>query len=127
IPFRGEHLNGHQFVRKAIEEGASASLWMTDEPNPPKDIPLIFVANPAQALQDMAQVYREKLQCKVIGITGSNGKTSTKDLIYSVLKTRFNVKKTEGNFNNELGLPLTILSLDDDTEYAVLEMGMSDF
>lgn len=127
IPFRGEHLNGHQFVRKAIEKGASASLWMKDEPNPPTDIPLIFVVDPAQALQKMAQVYREKLQCKVIGITGSNGKTSTKDLIYSVLKTRFNVKKTEGNFNNELGLPLTILSLDDDTEYAVLEMGMSNF
>ena len=65
--------------------------------------------------------------CKVIGITGSNGKTSTKDLVASVLAPYFNVRKTEGNFNNELGLPLTILSLDEDTEIAVLEMGMSGF
>lgn len=127
IPFRGEQVNGHRFVEKAIEKGAVASLWMKDEPNPPKDIPLIFVEDPAYALQELARVYRGKLDCKVIGITGSNGKTSTKDLIASVLRTQFNVKKTEGNFNNELGLPLTILSLNDDTEYAVLEMGMSGF
>ena len=65
--------------------------------------------------------------CTVIGITGSNGKTSTKDLVASVLSPYFNVRKTEGNFNNELGLPLTILSLDEETEFAVLEMGMSGF
>ena len=64
---------------------------------------------------------------QIIGITGSNGKTSTKDLVASVLAPYFNVRKTEGNFNNELGLPLTILSLDEDTEFAVLEMGMSGF
>lgn len=127
IPFRGEQVNGHKYVRKAIEMGACASLWMKDEPNPPKDIPLLFVEDPAEALQEMARIYRKKLNCKVIGITGSNGKTSTKDLVASVLKSHFNVKKTEGNFNNELGLPLTIFSLDDETEYAVLEMGMSGF
>lgn len=127
IPFRGELANGHQYVRQAIEKGACASLWMKDEPNPPEGIPLLFVEDPAKALQEMARVYREKLNCKVIGITGSNGKTSTKDLVASVLKPHFNVRKTEGNFNNELGLPLTILSLEDETEYAVLEMGMSGF
>ena len=67
------------------------------------------------------------LQCKVVGITGSNGKTSTKDFIASVLSPYFNVRKTEGNYNNELGLPLTILSLEEDTEFAILEMGMSGF
>ena len=127
IPFRGEHVNGHDYVQQAIKQGAVASLWMKDEPNPPADIPLIFVEDPEMALQEMARIYRGMLQCKVIGITGSNGKTSTKDLIASVLAPYFNVRKTEGNYNNELGLPLTILSLEVDTEIAVLEMGMSGF
>lgn len=127
IPFRGEQVNGHQFVRQAIEKGAAASLWMKDEPNAPADIPLIFIDDPELALQQLARSYRDQLACKFIGITGSNGKTSTKDLVASVLSPYFNVRKTEGNFNNELGLPLTILSLDENTEVAVLEMGMSDF
>jgi len=127
IPFRGEQVNGHKYVMNAIEKGAVASLWMKDEPNPPTDIPLLFVDNPEVALQEMARNYRDELHCKVIGITGSNGKTSTKDLVASVLAPYFKVRKTEGNFNNELGLPLTILSLEEETEYAVLEMGMSGF
>lgn len=127
IPFRGEQVNGHNYVEQAIKQGAVASLWMKDEPNPPTNLPLIFVENPELALQEMARVYRGLLQCKVVGITGSNGKTSTKDLIASVLAPYFNVRKTEGNYNNELGLPLTILSLEEDTEFAILEMGMSGF
>ncbi|WP_432361703.1 UDP-N-acetylmuramoyl-tripeptide--D-alanyl-D-alanine ligase [Sporosarcina sp. UB5] len=127
IPFRGEHVNGHQYVQQAIEKGAAAALWMKDEPDAPTDIPLIFVEDPELALQQLARAYREELACKFIGITGSNGKTSTKDLIASVLSPYFNVQKTEGNYNNELGLPLTILSLDERTEVAVLEMGMSGF
>ncbi|REB07772.1 UDP-N-acetylmuramoyl-tripeptide--D-alanyl-D-alanine ligase [Sporosarcina sp. BI001-red] len=127
IPFRGEHANGHTYVRSAIENGASASLWLADEPNPPEDIPLLFVENAELALQQLARNYREQLTCKVIGVTGSNGKTSTKDLLASVLGDSFAVRKTEGNFNNELGMPLTILSLEEDTEVAVLEMGMSGF
>jgi UDP-N-acetylmuramoyl-tripeptide--D-alanyl-D-alanine ligase len=127
IPFRGEQVNGHTYVEQAIKQGAVASLWMKDEPNPPADLPLIFVEDPELALQEMARVYRGMLHCKVVGITGSNGKTSTKDLIASVLAPYFNVRKTEGNYNNELGLPLTILSLEEDTEFAILEMGMSGF
>jgi len=127
IPFRGEQVNGHNYVEQAIKQGAVASLWMKDEPNPPTNLPLIFVEDPELALQEMARVYRGMLQCKVVGITGSNGKTSTKDLIASVLSPYFNVRKTEGNYNNELGLPLTILSLEEDTEFAILEMGMSGF
>lgn len=127
IPFRGEHANGHTYVRTAIENGASASLWLADEPNPPEDIPLLFVEDAELALQQLARSYREQLTCKVIGVTGSNGKTSTKDLLASVLGAEFAVRKTEGNFNNELGLPLTILSLEEETEVAVLEMGMSGF
>lgn len=127
IPFRGEQVNGHNYVEGAIAKGAAASLWLKDEPNPPQDIPLIFVDDAEHALQEIARVYRKQLDCKIIGITGSNGKTSTKDLVASVLSPYFNVRKTEGNFNNELGLPLTILSLDAETEFAVLEMGMSGF
>jgi len=127
IPFRGEQVNGHKYVESAIKNGAAASLWMKDEPNPPTGIPLIFVDDPEIALQEMARAYRNTLQCTVIGITGSNGKTSTKDLVASVLSPYFTVRKTAGNFNNELGLPLTILGLDEKTEYAVLEMGMSGF
>lgn len=127
IPFRGDQVNGHRYVVSAIEKGAAASLWLKDEPNPPTGIPLLFVDDAEFALQQMARKYRAELACKVIGITGSNGKTSTKDLVASVLSPYLKVKKTEGNFNNELGLPLTILSLEKDTEVAVLEMGMSGF
>ncbi|MDW0110154.1 UDP-N-acetylmuramoyl-tripeptide--D-alanyl-D-alanine ligase [Sporosarcina aquimarina] len=127
IPFRGEHANGHVYVQSAVEKGAAASLWLIDEPNPPADIPLIFVEDAELALQQLARSYREQLTCTVIGVTGSNGKTSTKDLLASVLGAQFAVRKTEGNFNNELGMPLTILSLEEETEVAVLEMGMSGF
>ncbi len=127
IPFRGEKVNGHAFVQNAFEKGAVAALWMVDEPNPPKDVPLLFVESPEKALQQMAAAYREELSTVFIGITGSNGKTSTKDLVAGLLSPYYRVKKTIGNFNNELGLPLTILSLDEDTEFAVLEMGMSSF
>ncbi|EGA88668.1 UDP-N-acetylmuramoyl-tripeptide--D-alanyl-D-alanine ligase [Planococcus donghaensis MPA1U2] len=125
IPFRGENVNGHKYVRSAIELGASASLWQRDEPGAPEDLPLLFVEDCEVALQEMARAYRDELSAMVIGITGSNGKTSTKDLVASVLKPYFKVQKTPGNFNNQLGLPLTILSLEEDTKVAVLEMGMS--
>lgn len=127
IPFRGENTNGHKYVQQAFEAGAAAALWQQDEPNPPKDLPLLIVEDPKTALQEMARAYRDELSTVVIGITGSNGKTSTKDLVASVLKPYFKVQKTQGNYNNEIGLPLTILSLDEDTKFAVLEMGMSGF
>ena len=127
VPFRGEKVNGHQYVRHAIEAGASAALWQRDEPSPPDDLPILIVDDCQKALQEMARAYRDELPVTVIGITGSNGKTSTKDLVASVLKPYFKVQKTQGNFNNELGLPLTILSLEEDTKFAVLEMGMSGY
>ncbi|MEK4496114.1 UDP-N-acetylmuramoyl-tripeptide--D-alanyl-D-alanine ligase [Ureibacillus sp. FSL W8-0352] len=127
IPFRGEKTNGHKYVLQAFEKGASCSLWLKDEPNPPKDVPLLFVEDSGLALQQMASMYRNELKAKFIGITGSNGKTSSKDILASLLSPFYKVQKTIGNFNNELGLPLTILSLDEDTEIAVLEMGMSGF
>lgn len=127
VPFRGEMANGHKFVLQAFEKGAGASLWQKDEPNPPKGVPLLFVEDPEQALQQMARAYRHEHKATFIGITGSNGKTSTKDILAGTLAPFFKVQKTIGNFNNQLGLPITILQLDEDTEVAVLEMGMSGF
>lgn len=127
VPFRGESVNGHKFVEQAFEKGAAASLWLNDEPNPPENLPLIFVDDAEQALQQMAIAYRSEHKATFIGITGSNGKTSAKDIVASALAPYFKVQKTIGNFNNQLGLPLTILQLDEDTEISVLEMGMSGF
>lgn len=127
IPFKGEKVNGHQYVAQAFEKGAAAALWQKDEPNPPQDVPLLQVEDSEIALQQMARAYRKEHGATFIGITGSNGKTSTKDLVAGVLSPYYRVQKTAGNFNNNLGLPITILSLDEDTEFAVLEMGMSGF
>ncbi len=127
IPFRGEAVNGHRFVEQAFEKGAAASLWMKDEPNPPEHLPLIFIDDPEQALQKMAIAYRNEHKATFIGVTGSNGKTSSKDILAGTLSPYFKVQKTMGNFNNQLGLPITILQLDEDTEISVLEMGMSGF
>lgn len=126
IPIIGENFNGHAFVRDAIEKkGAVASFWQKDQPEPPSDLNLIVVDDTIEALQHLASSYRNEIGMKVVGITGSNGKTTTKDMVTSVLETTFRVHKTAGNYNNHIGLPLTILSMKEDTEVAVLEMGMS--
>lgn len=127
IPFRGEAVNGHRFVEQAFEKGAAASLWMRDEPNPPANRPLIMIDDPEKALEQMAYAYRTEHKATFIGITGSNGKTSSKDILAGALAPYYKVQKTIGNFNNQLGLPITILQLDEDTEISVLEMGMSGF
>ena len=127
IPIIGETFNGHQFVESAIDNGAVAVLWGSDQPNPPQQIPVIFVKDTLEALQTLSKNYRDELSIKVVGITGSNGKTTTKDMVTAVLSTKMRVQKTEGNFNNHIGLPLTLLRLKEDTEVAVLEMGMSAF
>lgn len=125
VPFKGEHVDGHKYVIDAIKNGATAALWQSDVPNPPNDLPILVVDNCLTALQELARQYRQELPIKVVGITGSNGKTTTKDMTTGLLSVQYKVQKTEGNYNNEIGLPLTILGLDTDTEVAVLEMGMS--
>ncbi|MEL3972898.1 UDP-N-acetylmuramoyl-tripeptide--D-alanyl-D-alanine ligase [Rossellomorea oryzaecorticis] len=127
VPFKGENVDGHQFVRQAIEKGAAAALWDKHVPNPPEDIPVLVVDDPLLALQSLANQYRHQLDLKVVGITGSNGKTTTKDMVANLLATKYKVHKTQGNYNNHIGLPLTILALPQDAEVAVLEMGMSGF
>ncbi|HBH11815.1 MAG TPA: UDP-N-acetylmuramoyl-tripeptide--D-alanyl-D-alanine ligase [Clostridiales bacterium] len=125
IPIKGETFDGHDFIDDAIRNGAKATLWNEGKPMPNIDIPFIVVSDTLLALQNLAREYVNQLQVKIIGITGSNGKTSTKDILYDILKMKYRTHKTSGNYNNELGVPLTVLSMDEETEIAVIEMGMS--
>lgn len=125
VPLIGETFDGHEFTANALEQGAVAALWQSDRPNPPAGAPLIFVEDTLAALQRLAKAYRRQLPVRIVGITGSNGKTTTKDLTAAVLSASFRVHKTAGNYNNHIGLPLTLLQLTEQTEVAVLEMGMS--
>lgn len=129
IPLIGERFDGHHYAEQAIAGGAVAMLWQADHevPSELQHVPRVLVKNTLAALQQLAKAYRSELVVRVVGITGSNGKTTTKDLTAAVLGTVYKVHKTEGNLNNEIGLPLTVLQLEEDTEVAVLEMGMSGF
>ncbi|OUB07016.1 UDP-N-acetylmuramoyl-tripeptide--D-alanyl-D-alanine ligase [[Bacillus thuringiensis] serovar konkukian] len=118
--------DGHEYVKEAMDNGAVASLWKKSYGTPPKGIPIIFVDDTLFALQQLAQHYRRELNVKVIGITGSNGKTTVKDIIGGILSSTYRVHKTKGNFNSQIGLPLTILEMERDTEFLILEMGMSE-
>jgi UDP-N-acetylmuramoyl-tripeptide--D-alanyl-D-alanine ligase len=124
VPIKGMTTNGHLYIKDAVEKGASATLWNKDEPNPPTDIAVLLVDDTVKALQDLARSYRNKLNVKIVGVTGSNGKTSTKDITASILSQKFKTQKTLGNYNTEIGVPFTLLSLDEDCEAAVIEMGM---
>ncbi|MFZ7806737.1 UDP-N-acetylmuramoyl-tripeptide--D-alanyl-D-alanine ligase [Bacillus thuringiensis] len=118
--------DGHDYVKEAMEKGAAASLWKKSYGDPPKGIPIIFVDDTLLALQKIARYYRKTINVKVIGITGSNGKTMVKDIISTILSTTYRVHKTKGNLNSQIGLPLTILEMKQDTELLILEMGMSE-
>lgn len=125
IPFVGER-DGHAYIEDAREKGTYASFWQADSTvEKPTGLALIIVEDTLVALQKLAKSYLEKINPKVVGITGSNGKTTTKDMMASVLETTFKVHKTQGNYNNHIGVPYTILSMPLDTEVAVLEMGMN--
>jgi UDP-N-acetylmuramoyl-tripeptide--D-alanyl-D-alanine ligase len=124
VPISGERFDGHDFINQAIERGVAACLWQKDRTPYPNDISVILVDDTLKALQRLAKRYREKLGTRIVSVTGSNGKTTTKDLIYSVLSTQYCVHKTQGNLNNHIGLPLTLLQMDEHTEVAVVEMGM---
>ncbi|NMB07251.1 MAG: UDP-N-acetylmuramoyl-tripeptide--D-alanyl-D-alanine ligase [Tissierellia bacterium] len=127
VPLIGEFFNAHEFIENAIENGAVASLWSKNETIPDIDFPFILVEDTLVALQQLAKNYRENLNIKIVGITGSNGKTSTKDILEALLSTQYKTQKTMGNLNNHIGVPLSILSLEEDTEIAVIEMGTGDF
>ena len=125
IPIKGERVDGHNFIPQVFEKGACCVLSEIELENPAG--PYIRVASSEEALKKIAAFYRQSLTIKVVGITGSVGKTSTKEMIASVVAQKFNVHKTAGNFNNEIGLPLTVFGLRAEHEVAILEMGISDF
>ena len=124
VAIKGERVDGHRFINQVIDAGAAAVLSEVDLGEQP--FPYVHVESTLQAVKDIAEFYLSQLNIPVVGIAGSVGKTSTKEMTHSVLRQGFNVLKTEGNFNNELGVPLTIFRLRDE-QMAVLEMGISDF
>ena len=125
VPIKGARADGHDFIEGVMEKGALATLSEKDLGEKP--YPYIQVESSLQAVKDMAEYYLKQLKIPVVGITGSVGKTSTKEMIASVLSQKYKVLKTQGNFNNELGLPLTVFNLREEHEMAVLEMAISDF
>ena len=122
---RGERADGHDFIPSVFEKGALCVISERELPDAQGNY--ILTGSTLDALKAVAEEYLEQLGIPVVGITGSVGKTSTKEMIAAVLAQKYRVLKTAGNFNNELGLPLTVFRLREEDEIAVLEMGISDF
>lgn len=125
VAISGERFDGHTFIPDTIKKGALCVISHQDLGE--TDYPYILVEATGQALLDIAKLYRDGFPVKVVGITGSVGKTSTKEMVASVLAQKYSVHKTQGNFNNECGLPLTIFEMNDTHEVSVLEMGINHF
>lgn len=125
LAIKGERVDGHDFIEKCYNAGAVCALCEKAPQNPAK--PYILVDSTLEAVKKVAKAYRAKFDIPIVGVSGSVGKTSTKEMLYAVLSQKFKTHKTQGNLNNELGVPLTLLSMPEDTEAAVIEMGISDF
>lgn len=131
----GEHVDGHSFAASVFDKGVILVITQKtpEQAQQEHGCPAeewgsyLLVKDTLQALRDMAEAYRKKLDIKVVGITGSSGKTSTKELTAAVLSEKYHVCKTEGNLNNEIGVPLTLLRIRKEHQVAVVEMGISDF
>ena len=121
----GERMDGHRFVQGAMEAGAEGCLVSTAPDSIPEGKFCVMVPDTAKAMGDLAAYYRRKLGLPVVAVTGSVGKTTTKDMVASVLSSKFRTLKTAGNLNNHLGLPMTVFRLTAEDEIAVLEMGMN--
>ena len=123
----GEKVDGHQFLDAAFARGACAAVVTRSGARELRQAELLIVVNaPDLALGDLARFYRRRFDIPVIGITGSSGKTTTKDMVAAVLSTRYRVLATQGNLNNRLGVPLTLLNLSAHCDVAVIEMGISE-
>lgn len=120
----GNRVDGHDFIESSIEKGMACALC---EREPNCNTPYILVPSTLQALKDIAAYYRSLFTIPIIGITGSVGKTSTKEMIASVLSVKYKIHKTEKNFNSQIGVPLTVFGIEEDTEISIIEMGISDF
>ncbi|MFT9051322.1 UDP-N-acetylmuramoyl-tripeptide--D-alanyl-D-alanine ligase [Liquorilactobacillus nagelii] len=126
IPLVGIH-DGHDYLNQAIEGKAAATLWQSDHQAPENNFPILSVTDTLAAFQQLAKYYLAKINPQVVAVTGSNGKTTTKDMVAAILETSFNVQKTHANFNNQIGVPMTILGMEPNTEILVVEMGMDHF
>lgn len=124
IALIGERFDGHEFVKQALAKGAAGVVISKKPAEMPAGAVAVMVGNTLKALQDIAQFHRRRFSIPVIAITGSNGKTTTKDLTAAILASKLTVLKTEANFNNEIGLPRTLLNLTKEHQVAVVEMGM---
>lgn len=118
---KGENFDGNTFAKEALDKGVS--LAIVDDPLYATDKDIILVDNVLKCLQDLASYHRNYCRAKVIALTGSNGKTTTKELIYAVLSKKYKTIATKGNLNNHIGVPLTLLAIQEDTEIAIVEMG----
>lgn len=123
VALAGETFDGHDFVATAVEKGAAA-VMVQREVKVSTEAAVILVPDTLVGLGDIAGAYRSRYNMPMVGITGSNGKTSTKDLVWSILRRKLETVKTNANFNNEIGVPLTLFNLSSATQAAVLEMGM---
>lgn len=123
LALRGKNFDGHNFVKQAISNGAVAAVTDTQI----ADAPCLVVGDTGQALLDIASLYREKFDIPVVAVTGSVGKTTTKEFIACVLSEKYNTLKTQANLNNEIGMPKTLLGLTREHDAVVLEMGMNHF
>ena len=125
VAYRGERTDGHRFIASALEKGAVCALCE----HVPEGVegPALVADDVQRALEEIAAAYRRTLQIPVVGVTGSVGKTTAKEMIASVLSQRFRVLKTEGNLNNQIGVPMTVSRIEREHEAAVVEMGISGF
>lgn len=126
VALKGENTDGHKYVKKAVDSGAICAVVSKDF-LPSEEIPMLAVDDTLAALGKIAYLYRTEFPVPCVAVTGSVGKTSTRDMVYSVLSSQYSVLKTEKNYNNEIGLPLTVFGLKSEHEMMVLEMGMSGF
>ncbi|AQW21725.1 UDP-N-acetylmuramoyl-tripeptide--D-alanyl-D-alanine ligase [Lentilactobacillus curieae] len=124
IPLKGEK-DGHNYIESAAANGAGATLFAKDHQDQlPVAIPALLVDDPLKSFQELSKYYLQKINPRVIAVTGSNGKTTTKDMAASIMSAGFNVVKTHDNFNNEIGVPYTLLQMESNTEFLVVELGM---
>lgn len=120
IALSGPNFNGNKYALEALDQGASFAIVDQKTIDDPR---LILVENTLKELQRMASIHRKRSKAKIIAITGSNGKTTTKELSFSIFSLAFKTLATEGNLNNHIGVPLTLLKIKEDTEFLILEMG----
>ena len=124
---RGENFDGNKFANEALKNGAKIAVIDSSEIDLDKNDKFIKVKDSLKTLQKLASFHRKKMKSKILSITGSNGKTTTKELVDSVLSTSYRTISTVGNFNNHIGVPLSLLKIREDTEFSVIELGANNF